>query len=97
MIFDHQEKNNLLGYQNWMEWKCACATALAKGICSVRLSVHHMCNETVPDQVGTLAQDVTIPNMGWPNKELTTGQKFPNWARLDINLQESPVSSSKRD
>ena len=27
---------------------------------------------SVPDQVGTLAQDVTIPNMGWPNKELTT-------------------------
>ena len=26
----------------------------------------------VPDQVGTLAQDVTSPNMGWPNKELTT-------------------------
>ena len=26
----------------------------------------------VPDQVGTLAQDATIPNMGWPNKELTT-------------------------
>ena len=29
-------------------------------------------NVSVPDQVGTLAQDVTIPNMGWPNKELTT-------------------------
>ena len=26
----------------------------------------------VPDHVGTLAQDGTSPNMGWPNKELTT-------------------------
>ena len=26
----------------------------------------------VPDQVVTLAQDGTGPNMGWPNKELTT-------------------------
>ena len=26
----------------------------------------------VPDHVVTLAQDGTIPNMGWPNKELTT-------------------------
>ena len=38
-------------------------------------------NACVPDQVGTLAQDVTIPNMGWPNKELITlsliGPKIP--------------------
>ena len=26
----------------------------------------------VPDHVVTLAQDGTSPNMGWPNKELTT-------------------------
>ena len=26
----------------------------------------------VPDQVRTLAQDGTSPNMGWPNKELAT-------------------------
>ena len=26
----------------------------------------------VPDQVGTMAQNGTSPNMGWPNKELTT-------------------------
>ena len=26
----------------------------------------------VPDQVGNLVQDGTSPNMGWPNKELTT-------------------------
>ena len=30
----------------------------------------------VPDQVGTLAQDGTSPNMGWPNKELTTLSLF---------------------
>ena len=29
-------------------------------------------NASVPDQVGTLAQDGTSLNMGWPNKELTT-------------------------
>ena len=26
----------------------------------------------VPDQVGNLAEDGISPNMGWPNKELTT-------------------------
>ena len=41
----------------------------------------------VPDQVVTLAQDGTSPNMGWPNKELTTlsllRPKIPKlgWAR----------------
>ena len=29
-------------------------------------------NGIVPDHVVTLAQDGTSPNMGWPNKELTT-------------------------
>ena len=29
-------------------------------------------NIYVPDHIVTLAQDGTIPNMGWPNKELTT-------------------------
>ena len=28
--------------------------------------------DNVPDEVGNLAQDGTSPNMGWPNKELTT-------------------------
>ena len=28
--------------------------------------------DSVPDQVGALVQDGTSPNMGWPNKELTT-------------------------
>ena len=27
-------------------------------------------NGTVPDQIGTLAQVGTSPNLGWPNKEL---------------------------
>ena len=42
---------------------------------------------SVPDQVVTLAQDGTSPNMGWPNKELTTlsllRPKIPQlgWAR----------------
>ena len=41
----------------------------------------------VPDHVVTLAQDGTSPNMGWPNKELTTlsllRPKIPllGWAR----------------
>ena len=26
--------------------------------------------EAVPDQIGTLAQVGTSPNLGWPNKEL---------------------------
>ena len=38
----------------------------------IKKSSDHFKDIYVPDQVGTLAQDVTIPNMGWPNKELTT-------------------------
>ena len=30
--------------------------------------------EFVPDQVGTLAQVGTSPNLGWPNKELRDSQ-----------------------
>ena len=39
-----------------------------KGITEMTLNL----DELVPDQVVTLAQDGTSPNMDWPNKELTT-------------------------
>ena len=31
-------------------------------------------SEYVPDQIGTLAQVETRPNLGWPNKELRGSQ-----------------------
>ena len=41
-------------------------------ITSLTLAITDQNNDIVPDHVVTLAQDGTIPNMGWPNKELTT-------------------------
>ena len=37
-----------------------------------KVPIRQECVIYVPDHVVTLAQDGTSPNMGWPNKELTT-------------------------
>ena len=52
-------------------FQCVCKRPLhnPQQILNLSISQH---NISVPDQVGTLAQDGTSPNMGWPNKELTT-------------------------
>ena len=53
-----------------MQQKCWPTTAISNPV--IDGIGHEQCNIFVPDHVVTLAQDGTSPNMGWPNKELTT-------------------------
>ena len=53
----------------------------------------------VPDQVGTLAQVGTSPNLGWPNKELRGSQPIyvlfcPSWDPKGIPMKQSRVVMS---
>ena len=50
-------------------------------------------NDNVPDQVRTLAQVGTSPNLGWPNKELRGSQPIyelfcPSWDPLGIPIKQ---------
>ena len=55
----------------------------------------------VPDQVGTLAQDGTSPDMGWRNKEPRTppaqAKNFLIGLGSILTCRNPPISSSKRD
>ena len=57
--------------------------------------VSHKCIY-VPDQVRTLAQVGTSPNLGWPNKELTGSEPIyelfcPSWDPLGIPTKQKIV------